>query len=84
MNSEELRDFKAISNMVGVIKQRIMGWAGLVASTGKKKGTSSVLIGKREARDHTEGVAVHGKLLLRCVFEKGDDDAGDVNWVRLA
>ena len=38
---------------------------------------------KHEARDHTEGVAVHGKLVLKCVFEKGDD-GGDVNWVRLA
>jgi len=60
-----------------------MGWAGRMASMGKKEGTSSVLMGKREAIDHTEGVAVHGKLLLRCVFEKGDD-GGDVNWVRLA
>jgi len=38
-----------------------MGWAGRVASMEKKGGASSALLGKHEARGHTEGVGVHGK-----------------------
>jgi len=42
-----------------------MGWAERVASVEKKGGAPSALIGKHEARDHTEGVGVHGKLVLK-------------------
>jgi len=47
-----------------VIKQRTVGWTGRVASVGKKGSAPSALIGKHEARNHTEGVGVHGKLIL--------------------
>jgi hypothetical protein len=42
----------------------------------KKGGAPSALIGKHGARDHTEGVGVHGKLILKRVFEKEDDGRG--------
>jgi hypothetical protein len=49
----------------------------------KKGGARSALIEKHEARDQTEGVGVHGKLILQRVFEE-EDDGGGVKWVRLA
>jgi hypothetical protein len=67
--------------------KRIKKWAGHVVSMGKKRGAPSPLTGKHEARDHTKGVGVHGKLVLQCVFEKEDDGMGGwwgVNWIRLA
>jgi hypothetical protein len=47
-----------------------MRWVGHVARFGKKRNAYMVLVGKREERDHEEGLDVGGRLILKWILEK--------------
>ena len=53
LHNEELNDLYSPSNIVWVIKSRIVGWAGHVARMGEKRGVYSVLVGKPEEKENT-------------------------------
>jgi hypothetical protein len=50
LHNEELNDLYCSSNIVRVIKSRIMRWASHIARMGKRKGVSRVLMGKPEGK----------------------------------
>jgi hypothetical protein len=49
-HNEELNDLYSSPNIVRVIKQRRMGWAGHVAYMGEERGVYRVLVGKPEGK----------------------------------
>ena len=50
LHNEELNDLYSSSNIVRVIKSRIMRWAGHVARMGERIGVYRVLVGKTERK----------------------------------
>jgi len=48
LHNEELSDLYPLSNIVRVVKSRIMRWAGHVACMGEGRGVHRVLVGKPE------------------------------------
>jgi hypothetical protein len=48
--NEELNDLYSSPNIIRVIKQRRMRWAGHVARVGEKRGAYSILVGRSEGR----------------------------------
>jgi hypothetical protein len=46
LHNEKLYDLYSLPNVIQLIKSRRMRWAGHVASTGEKRGSYSVLVGK--------------------------------------
>jgi hypothetical protein len=50
LHNEELNDLYSSPNIIRVIKSRRMRWAGHVASTGEKRGTYRILVGRPEGR----------------------------------
>jgi hypothetical protein len=50
LHKEEPNDLHYSSNIVRVIKSKIMRWAGHIARMGEKRGVCSVSVGKREEK----------------------------------
>ena len=48
LHNEELNDLYCSPNVFGVIKSRIMGWAGHVTRMGEKRAVYRVLVGRSE------------------------------------
>jgi hypothetical protein len=49
---------------------RKMRWAGHVARIGETRGIYRVLVKKPEGRNHVEDARVHGRIILKWIFEK--------------
>jgi hypothetical protein len=62
------------SNIIQVIKLRIMRWAGHVAHMGKRRGAYRVLVGKLE----DSGIDV--RFILRWIFRKLDEGQHGLNY----
>jgi hypothetical protein len=50
LHNEELNDLYSSSNIIRVMKSRIMRWAGHVARMGDRRGAYRVLVGRSEGR----------------------------------
>jgi len=50
LHNEEPSDLYSLPNIVRVVKSRIMGWAGHVASMEEGRGVNRVLVGKPEGK----------------------------------
>ena len=50
LHNEELNDLYCSSNIIRVIKSRLMRWAGHVARMGDRRGAYRVLAGKPEGK----------------------------------
>jgi hypothetical protein len=50
LHNEELNDLYSSPNITGVIKSRIMSWAGHVARMGEGRGAYRILMGRPEGR----------------------------------
>ena len=70
LHNEELNDLYCSPNIVRVIKSRIMRWAGLVASMGRREFYTGFWWGKLRERDHLEDPGVDGRIILRWIFRK--------------
>ena len=59
-------------SIVGVIKSRIMRWAGHVARMGEERGLYRVLVGKPEGRNHWVDLGVGGWIILGWISRRWD------------
>ena len=50
LRNEKLRELYSLSNIVRVVKSRIMRWAGHVAHMGEERVVHRVLVGKPEGK----------------------------------
>jgi hypothetical protein len=48
LHNEELNDLYSLPNVIRVIKERRIEWAGHVARMGKSRGVYRVVVGKRD------------------------------------
>ena len=82
LHNEELSDLYCSTNIVRVIKSRIMRWAGHVARMGEERGVYRVLVGK------PEGKRPLGRPRRRCVDNIRTDiqevGCGCMDWIVLA
>ena len=67
---EELNDLKSSSNIVRVIKSRIMRGAGYVKRMGERRCVCSVLVGNLRDRDHLGNLGIDGRIILRRILRK--------------
>jgi hypothetical protein len=58
------------------IKSRRLRWAGHVARTKERRGAYRVLAGKPQRRDHSENPGVGGRIILKWILEKWDEEHG--------
>jgi len=72
IHNEELNDLYSSTNIVRVIKSRIMRWAGHVARMREKRSVYRVLVGKPEGKRPFGRPGVHGRIILRWIFRKWD------------
>jgi hypothetical protein len=83
LHNEELNDPHSSSNIVQVIKSRIMGWTGHVARMGERRGICRVLVGTCE-RTNWKTKGVDGRIILRWIFRKWDVGVlTGSNWLRI-
>jgi hypothetical protein len=52
-----------------MIKSKILKWAGHVAYMGERRVAYRVLLGKLREGDFLEETGVHGKIILKWIFE---------------
>jgi hypothetical protein len=70
LRNKELCDLYCSPNFVGVIKLRIMRWAGHVARLVDRRNAHEVSVGKLMGREHYEYLGVDGKLIMKLTVEK--------------
>ena len=75
LHDEELHAVYYASNIIRVIKSRIMSWAGNVAGMGKRRGTYRALMGKPEGKDHLQNLVVDGRTVMKWIFKKWDGES---------
>jgi len=66
----ELNDQYSSTNIVRVVKSRIMRLAGHVARVGRRQAYTGFWRGNLRERDHLGDPDVDGKIILRWIFRK--------------
>jgi hypothetical protein len=67
-------------NIIRVIKSIRLKWAGHVARTGRGQVHTGFWWGNIRERDHLEGAAVDGRIILKWILENWD---GGMDWIDL-
>ena len=62
-------------NIILVIQSRRMRWAGLVARVGHRRDAYGFWWGNLRKRDHFEEVGVDGKMILKWIFKKWNEES---------
>jgi hypothetical protein len=75
---EELRDLYSSPSIIGIIKSRMMRWAGQVARMGEKRNAYRLLVGK------PEGKRPRRRWVDNIRMDLGEVGWGDVDWIGLA
>ena len=83
LHNEELRDLYSLPNIVRVVKQRRMRWAGHVARMGEGRGVHRVLVGNLRERAHWGDPDVDGRIILRWLFGKLEGVESGWSWLRI-
>jgi hypothetical protein len=65
----ELNNFYSSSHIVGVIKLRRIGWAGMKYAWGRYYIHIKYWLGKLQGRAQSEDLGVNGKKVLKCIVE---------------
>jgi hypothetical protein len=68
LHNKELHDLYSSPSIIGIIKARMMRWAGHVARMGKKTNAYRLLVGKPEGRRPLEDRDVSGWIILRWIL----------------
>jgi hypothetical protein len=72
LHYKERNDLCCSTDIVRVIKQNRMRWAGHVACMGERRGVYRVLVGTTEKKNHSEDPGIYGSIILRWTFRKWD------------
>jgi hypothetical protein len=72
--NEELIELR-LSNIIRVIKPRIIIWAGHVARMGRGKVHTGFCWGNLRERDHLENLEINGRIILKWIFMRWDREA---------
>jgi hypothetical protein len=72
LHSDELNELYFSSNIIRVIKWRIMGWVGNLARMGRGGEHTGIWRGNLRERDHLEDSGLDGRTVLRTIFRKWD------------
>jgi hypothetical protein len=84
LHNEELNDLYSLTNIVRVVKSRIIRFAGHVARMGEERGVYSVLVGNLRERGHWGDPDLDGRIILRGIFRKLEGDVGTGwSWLRI-
>jgi len=84
LHDEELNDLYCSSDIVRVIKPRIMRWTLHVARVGEKRGGYRVLMGKHEGKRPLGDPGVDGRIILRWGLRKWDVRVWTgLSWLRI-
>jgi len=81
-HNEELNDLHCSSNIVWVIKSRIMRWAGHVAHMGEKRGIYRVLVGKPEGRRPLRRHKCRWEDNIKMDIQ--EVGCGGIDWIKMA
>jgi len=73
LHNEELHNFYASSNIIRVIKSRMMRWAGHVAHMAKMRNTILWAECLKE-RDHSKDLGEDGRIILKDIRKVGGVD----------
>jgi hypothetical protein len=82
LHNEELNDLYSLPNIVGVVKSRIMRWAGHVARMGEERGVHRVLVGKPEEKSPLERPRRRWEDNIKMDVQEVGGGCG--NWMELA
>jgi len=75
LHNEELNDLYFSLNIIRVINSRRMRWAEHVARMGEEELCIECFGGKPEGKNHLEEPGVDGRIILRWIFRKWNEEA---------
>jgi hypothetical protein len=72
LHDEQLNYLYSSPNIIQVIKQKRMRWAGHITHMTERRGAYKVLVGKPGRKRPFEEPGIEGRIILSCVFRKWD------------
>jgi hypothetical protein len=76
LHEEELNDLYSSTNIILVIRSRILKWKERVVCMGNRRGACRVLVGKPEGKNHLEDPGLDGRIVLKWIFSKWNGGHG--------
>jgi len=70
-------------NIFGVIKLRRMKWVGHIACVGREELYAGSWLGNSMERDHLEDPSLDGRIILRWISTKWEEEWTGLIWLRI-
>jgi hypothetical protein len=70
LHNEELRNLYTSSNIIRVIKPRMVRWAGHVAYMEEMRRVYKILVGEPEGKNYSKVLSVIVRIILKCILGK--------------